>query len=96
MKGGGSGANTTLQTCDPGKKTDMHLTGKSSDALAYPVVRGQLASSEISEGLSRTRSLCVSSKVVAKLSLADLQASELSDELRQRVIDLTRQALTHC
>jgi hypothetical protein len=96
VKVGGSGLNTTLQTCDPGKATKMHLTGKSADALAYPVVRGQLASSQISEGLSPNKALCVATRVVSKLSLKDLQASDLSDELRARVISLLSQALLHC
>jgi len=95
-KVGGTAAIVTLQTCDPGKKAKMHLTGNSSNALAYPVVRSQLASSEISQGLQRGRSLCVSTKVVAQLSLKDLEATKLSAELQQRVISLTRNALGHC
>ncbi len=95
-KVGGSGADVTVQTCDPGKHAAMHLTGDSSDALAYPVVRGQLAASEISEGLDRTRALCVSSKVVGQLTLAELEATDISPELEQKVITLTRDALGQC
>jgi hypothetical protein len=95
-KVGGTAADVTLQTCDPGRNAAMHLTGNSSDALAYPVVRSQLAASEISQGLQRGRSLCVSTKVVTQLSLQDLEATDLSAELQQRVVNLTRSALGAC
>jgi hypothetical protein len=95
-KVGGAAANATLQTCDPGKTAKMHLTGDSSAALVYPVARSQFAASAVSEGLGRGRALCASTKLVAQLSLADLDNGHPSDALQQRFTDLFQQALASC
>jgi hypothetical protein len=96
--GGGSAASTavTFRSCDPGKDADMGLTGRSADALAYPVVRNELAAGQIGGGLDRDRAICVADSVVPQLTTGDLAAKELTEELQAKITRLVRAALGHC
>jgi hypothetical protein len=95
---GGSGgtAAVTLRTCDPGKDADVGLTGRSADALAYPVVRNELAAGQVGAGLDRDRAICVADAVVPQLTTGDLAAQELTPELQAKIQRLTRAAASHC
>jgi hypothetical protein len=95
---GDSGGTTavTLRTCDPGKDADVGLTGHSSDALAYPVVRNELAAGQVGAGLDRGRAICVADAVVPQLTTGDLAAQELTPDLQAKIQRLVRRAVTNC
>ncbi len=85
-----------VSTCDPGKDVDMGLTGDAATALGYPVGRAQIATAQVSAGLDRDSALCVGDAVVSELTLDDLRAEELTDDLQQRITSLIFDALGRC
>jgi hypothetical protein len=93
---GGRGDRATVRTCDPGKHADVGLTGKSADALAYPVVRNELAAAQVLQGEGRRGALCVADQVVTELTPQELAATELTDELQAKLSRLIAGALATC
>ena len=93
---GGRGTRATVRSCDPGAHADVGLTGHSADALAYPVVRNELAAGQVLEGLDRNRALCVADAVVTELTPEDLAATELTPALQAKLAQLVSGAIASC
>jgi hypothetical protein len=85
-----------LRSCDPGAEADVGLTGRSVDALVYPVVRNELAAGQIASGMDRDGALCVAETVLPELTPDDLSAEELTDELQAKLTQLVLDAIDTC
>lgn len=92
----GSGTRAGFRTCDPGKDAKVGVTGRSADALAYPASRLQYMAQVITVGVPPDEAFCEADIVIGGLGLADLQAAELSDALKQKVIGLRDRASDTC
>jgi len=92
----GDDEDVSLRSCDPGPDAEMALTGKSLDALVYPVVRNELAAGQIASGMDRDAALCVAETVLPELTPDELAAEEVSDELQERLSTLIFDAMDSC
>jgi hypothetical protein len=86
----------TFRSCDPGAEADMGLTGKSVEALVYPVVRNELAAGQVAAGMDRDAALCVGETVLPELTPDELAAEELTDELQSKLTSLILEAMDVC
>jgi hypothetical protein len=73
-----------LESCDPGEDVSLE-TGKSQDALAFPIIRTQIFASVYGEGAPVKYATCYADRVVAESSLDELQTDELTPELQSRI-----------
>ncbi|MGQ0823878.1 MAG: hypothetical protein ACT4OX_02415 [Actinomycetota bacterium] len=73
-----------FRSCDPG--TDVELTtGKSSEALALPIIHNYIVVGAIAEGLDAEDARCVATKVVSQSTIEELTADEASDAFIERI-----------
>ncbi len=92
----GSGKQAGFRACDPGPGVRMGATGKASDALAYPAGRLQYMAQAVQAGVPEEDAFCEADVVIGGLPLSDLTASELTDGLQRRVLDLRTKAERVC
>ena len=85
-----------FRSCDPGAKVTVGVTGNSRDALLLPVARTHIAAGQINLGIPRDRALCVGTEVASRLRPEDLEAEDVTDELRDRVGELIAEAVASC
>jgi len=81
-----------FDACDPGTAAELHVTGRSSIAMAFPSIRLSAWSSKLEDGDTAVQAVCYADAVVANLTLDDLSETEpIGDErlsaLRQAATD---------
>jgi hypothetical protein len=62
----------SFESCDPGPSADLHVTGRSGDALAYPAVRTDIATATIAEGADPEEAGCFGTRIVSELTPTQL------------------------
>ena len=92
----GQGRQAAFRTCDPGPDAAVGVTGRSSDALAYPAARLQYMAEAVRAGVPEQDAFCEADVVISGLPLDDLTASELSDSLQRRILELRSKAERTC
>jgi hypothetical protein len=58
----------SFESCDPGPGADLHVTGRSGDALAYPAVRTDIVTSAMGEGAEADDAFCLATQIVSALT----------------------------
>ena len=64
--------SVSFESCDPGPKADLDVTGKSGDALAYPAVRTDIVIGSLADGADPEDAGCFGTQVVSALSPSQL------------------------
>ena len=82
-----------VRACDPGVDADFGYVGRSTDVIAYPVIRLLIWSQAVVEGESRGRATCYSNAFVDQLALTELTEPPLPDD---RILELHREAGAAC
>jgi hypothetical protein len=67
-----SGDLVSFKSCDPGPKAKLHVTGRSTDSLAYPATRDQIIDESLTDGATRQQSVCYANAVVNALTLPEI------------------------
>ena len=92
-----TGRRVSLKTCDPGPTaTAPGAIGKSSDALALPSNRLDLAEVLVTQGSSRPKALCGADKIVRELTPSELTGGSVSDERKTEIQQLLKGAAEKC
>jgi len=89
-------ADVVARSCDAGAKVNIGTTGRSQEALGLPVLRSQIAAAQVNSGVPRSRALCIGTRVARAIKPADLQATEPTPELRERIQALIADATGRC
>jgi hypothetical protein len=82
-----------VRACDPGPAADFGYVGRSSDVIAYPVIRLIVWSQGVTEGESQDWSNCYSNAFIDQIALDELTEPPLPDD---RLMDLHRGAAAEC
>jgi hypothetical protein len=82
-----------VRACDPGPDADFGYVGRSTDVIAYPVIRLLVWAQGVVEGETRERSDCYSNAFIDQIDLDELTAPPLPDD---RLMALHQGAAAEC